>query len=117
MNPLQNDNLKLLLSRHQAAFDVCEKKLAQYLTEGVLLDKYIVDNVADLLHCLRQCNVAIRWTMLHRRSSHKKFSYVEVLGVLWRLLHSLTMPLCTALCPDNTEPSRCCPRTEPCSFC
>ena len=40
--------------------------LQHYLTEGTLTDEFALDNTPALLHCVRECNVTIRWLMLHR---------------------------------------------------
>ena len=36
-----------------------------YLKEGTLQDDYVLDNVQKLMNCLRECNVTIRWIMMH----------------------------------------------------
>jgi WASH complex subunit strumpellin len=48
------------------------KMLQDHLTEGVLTDEYVLDNTQHLLHCVRECNIAVRWLMLHRRARTKK---------------------------------------------
>ncbi len=37
----------------------------QYLKEGVLREEYVLDNIAKLMNVLRDCNVTLRWIMLH----------------------------------------------------
>lgn len=41
----------------------------QLLKEGFLREEIILDNIPKLLNCLRDCNVAIRWLMLHTAES------------------------------------------------
>ena len=41
--------------------------LTHYLTEGVLTEQFVLENLDPLLHCIRGANVAIRWTLLHSR--------------------------------------------------
>ena len=48
------------------------KMLQDHLTEGTLTDEFVLDNTQHLLHCVRECNIAIRWLMLHRRARTKK---------------------------------------------
>jgi len=48
-----------------------KKELKLYLKEGKLLDEYVLDNVQPLLECLRECNITIRWLLLHRNCSDK----------------------------------------------
>ena len=40
-----------------------------YLTEGTLTEEYILDNISRLMSCLRECNVTLRWIILHTASS------------------------------------------------
>jgi len=56
--------------------DQCQKVLDQYLTEGVLTEEYILDNLNKLLAATREANVTIRWLMLHLTSQEKKIKQV-----------------------------------------
>ena len=47
----------------------CMAELRAYLTMGILTDPFVLDNRHDLLNCLRRCNIAIRWRVLHRRTA------------------------------------------------
>lgn len=49
------------------------KRLKSFVIEGQLLEEFVLDRVKDLLVCLRDANVTIRWIMLHRNSKNKKF--------------------------------------------
>ena len=40
-------------------------QVEQYLKEGTLVEDYVLDNVGRLMGCLRECNVALRWVILH----------------------------------------------------
>lgn len=51
---------------HQAKVKSLKKDLKLYLKEGKLLDDYVLDHVQPLLECLRECNITIRWLLLHR---------------------------------------------------
>lgn len=33
----------------------------QYLNEGTLVEDYVLDNIARLMGCLRECNTCIKW--------------------------------------------------------
>lgn len=44
-------------------------QVQQLLKEGFLREEIILDNIPKLLNCLRDCNVAIRWLMLHTADS------------------------------------------------
>mmetsp|Transcript_19340 Transcript_19340/g.68391 ORF Transcript_19340/g.68391 Transcript_19340/m.68391 type:complete len:1156 (-) Transcript_19340:124-3591(-) len=73
IDTLQPVNVQGLLDRHVLEVEACENDLRKYLTEGVLTEKYVVDNTAPLLHALRRCNVTLRWPLLHKRTVHKRF--------------------------------------------
>lgn len=46
--------------------------IAEYSTEGILTDQFVIDQRETLLQCLRQANAALRWLLLQRRTSHAK---------------------------------------------
>eukprot|EP00941_MAST-03F_sp_MAST-3F-sp1_P002473 g2473.t1 len=71
-NTLLAENVTDFSSRHAENLYSCEKMLSKYLTQGVLEDEYVLDHINPLLHCLRKCNVTVRWLMLHYRESDKK---------------------------------------------
>ena len=41
------------------------KNVDVYLKEGVLNREFVLDNIAKLMAVVRDCNVTIRWIMLH----------------------------------------------------
>lgn len=45
--------------------------MQQFLKEGYLREEMVLDNIPRLLNCLRDCNVAIRWLMLHTADAGK----------------------------------------------
>ncbi|CAI2370736.1 unnamed protein product [Moneuplotes crassus] len=56
---------------HQDKVKTLRKDLRLYLKQGKLLDEYVLDNVQPLLQCLRECNITIRWLLLHRNCRSK----------------------------------------------
>ena len=42
--------------------------MAQVLKEGVLQEEYVLDNISKLMSLIRECNVTIRWLMLHTQA-------------------------------------------------
>jgi WASH complex subunit strumpellin len=51
-------------------------ELKLYLTEGVLTQDYLLDNVNTLINAVRNCNISLRWRLLHRRcvsDSYRKY--------------------------------------------
>jgi len=71
-NTTQQSNVKALHLYYHDRLAQARKMLQHYLTEGVLTDEFALDNTPALLHCVRECNVTIRWLMLHRTARHRK---------------------------------------------
>ena len=65
-------NVKALHLYYHELLAQSRKMLQHYLTEGVLTDEFALDNTPQLLHCVRECNVTIRWLMLHRTARHRR---------------------------------------------
>ena len=68
------------------------------MIEGQLLEEFVLDRVKDLLVCLRDANVTIKWIMLHRQSrnasykkliesGYKKEVFVDVILQLSKFEH------------------------------
>eukprot|EP00735_Rhodelphis_limneticus_P001014 TRINITY_DN1155_c0_g1::TRINITY_DN1155_c0_g1_i1::g.17241::m.17241 TRINITY_DN1155_c0_g1::TRINITY_DN1155_c0_g1_i1::g.17241 ORF type:complete len:1147 (-),score=362.33,sp/Q54IR8/WASC5_DICDI/52.49/0.0,Strumpellin/PF10266.4/0 TRINITY_DN1155_c0_g1_i1:284-3724(-) len=71
-NTVRPQLVKQLCARHVQLNQTLAVEARKYLTEGVLVEEYVLDNIPRLLNCLRACNVTIRWLMLHRVTSNKK---------------------------------------------
>ncbi|MEQ2167270.1 hypothetical protein GOODEAATRI_002430, partial [Goodea atripinnis] len=56
-------------TRYAASMESLRPQVQQLLKEGFLREELILDNIPKLLNCLRDCNVAIRWLMLHSAES------------------------------------------------
>lgn len=56
-------------SRYATSLDGLRPQVQQLLKEGFLREEIVLDNIPKLLNCLRDCNVAIRWLMLHTAES------------------------------------------------
>jgi WASH complex subunit strumpellin len=72
-NVLKVDNVKRLHIGNAKLIGQCMAELRAYLTMGILTDKFVLDNKHDLLNCLRRCNIAARWRILHRRCSTEEY--------------------------------------------
>jgi|JI61114C2RNA_FD_contig_51_1460842_length_1831_multi_3_in_0_out_0_3 WASH complex subunit strumpellin len=35
-------------------------------------EEFVLNKLNSLMNCLRDCNVTVRWLMLHRKTSHEK---------------------------------------------
>ncbi|CAF1162609.1 unnamed protein product [Didymodactylos carnosus] len=40
-------------------------QVEQYLTEGVLIEDYVLKNISQLLRFMKECNICLRWIILH----------------------------------------------------
>lgn len=72
-NVLQVDNVKKMHISNAKLIGQCMAELRAYLTMGILTDAFVLDNRHDLLNCLRRCNIAVRWRVLHRRTANAKY--------------------------------------------
>ncbi|XP_029447872.1 LOW QUALITY PROTEIN: WASH complex subunit 5 [Rhinatrema bivittatum] len=62
-------NIKEQASRYAAIMERLHPQVQQFLKEGFLREEFVLDNIPKLLNSLRDCNVAIRWLMLHTADS------------------------------------------------
>jgi WASH complex subunit strumpellin len=69
-NVLKMDNVKKMHIQNAKLIGQCMAELRAYLTMGILTDSFVLDNRHDLLNCLRKCNIAVRWRILHRRTTN-----------------------------------------------
>ncbi|KAL6032938.1 hypothetical protein STEG23_010927 [Scotinomys teguina] len=68
-NTLDLSNVKEQASRYARVSEKVRTEVQQFLKEGYLREEVLLDNIPRLLNCLRDCNVAIRWLMLHTADS------------------------------------------------
>lgn len=68
-NTLDLSNVKEQASRYASVSERVRAQVQQFLKEGYLREELLLDNIPRLLNCLRDCNVAIRWLMLHTADS------------------------------------------------
>lgn len=69
-NVLLVENVKKMHIQNAKLIGQCMAELRAYLTMGILTDSFVLDNRHDLLNCLRKCNLAARWRILHRRTTN-----------------------------------------------
>ncbi|XP_076869010.1 WASH complex subunit 5 [Brachyhypopomus gauderio] len=62
---LDSANIREQACRYAASVETLRPQVQQLLKEGFLREEIVLDNIPKLLNCLRDCNVAIRWLMLH----------------------------------------------------
>ncbi|XP_013376760.1 PREDICTED: WASH complex subunit strumpellin isoform X2 [Chinchilla lanigera] len=68
-NTLDLSNIREQASRYATVRERVHAQAQQFLKEGYLREEMVLDNIPKLLNCLRDCNVAIRWLMLHTADS------------------------------------------------
>uniref|UniRef100_A0A673J3T9 WASH complex subunit 5 n=1 Tax=Sinocyclocheilus rhinocerous TaxID=307959 RepID=A0A673J3T9_9TELE len=66
---LETANIREQAGRYAASVESLRSQVQQLLKEGFLREEIVLDNIPKLLNCLRDCNVAIRWLMLHTAES------------------------------------------------
>ncbi|XP_077991105.1 WASH complex subunit 5-like [Glandiceps talaboti] len=64
-NTLDPSNVKELAAKYETKSAKINGFVLRYLQEGTLTDEFVLDNIPKLMNCLRECNVSIRWLMLH----------------------------------------------------
>jgi WASH complex subunit strumpellin len=75
-NNIVFESIRDIAYKHTNMIQSVNKRLRSFIIEGQLLEEFVLDRVKDLLVCLRDANVTIRWIMLHRHSKNKKFKEV-----------------------------------------
>ncbi|XP_033058533.1 WASH complex subunit 5 isoform X2 [Trachypithecus francoisi] len=81
-NTLDLSNVREQASRYATVSERVHAQVQQFLKEGYLREEMVLDNIPKLLNCLRDCNVAIRWLMLHTADSacdpnNKRFRQIK----------------------------------------
>lgn len=71
-NTLQMQSIVGIANKHKAAIGTLQKTLDQLLTEGVLTKDFVLEKNARLMSICRQCNVVIRWILLHAQTTNKQ---------------------------------------------
>lgn len=46
----------------------CIKSCQEYLIEGQINEEFVLDKVNTLMNCIRECNISVRWLLLHQQS-------------------------------------------------
>ena len=65
-NNIFPDQIKQLVYRHYSVLNQTIKKLDKYTIEGALIEEVALDHTKELMNCLRDANVTLRWLMLHK---------------------------------------------------
>jgi WASH complex subunit strumpellin len=71
-NTTAQENIASFKARYVKRVEPLIQALAGFLTEGVLVEEFILEKRNKLMACLRDCNVTLRWLML-RTSTQPHF--------------------------------------------
>lgn len=75
-NTLQPEAIRRIADSHTRRMTPLHAKLNQLLDEGVLSEEYVLDHRQELLDVIRNCNVTLRWLMLHRACVDPKLNKI-----------------------------------------
>nr|XP_039258715.1 WASH complex subunit 5-like [Styela clava] len=64
-NTLDQGNIKDQGAKHATRLKQLMPQIDHFLKEGVLTEDYVLDNIPKIMNCMRECNVNLRWLMLH----------------------------------------------------
>ena len=56
-----------------ARINIVDHKIKEYLNEGVMTEEYVLKNIENLLMIMREGNLILRWFLLQRNITNKKF--------------------------------------------
>jgi len=79
-NNIVPENIKIFADKHFFKLQKVSEQIKSYIIEGQLLEEFVLDRVKELLNCLREANVTIRWIMLHRNAKNKKLKEIVEQG-------------------------------------
>ena len=91
-NTLELGNVESLCRLNGENIKIAQSNIKVYLTEGVLSEDFVLDNIQKLLNCIRLSNTSIRWLMLHRKTSDRRFrNVINISGVSPQTLITLLL--------------------------
>ena len=80
-------------NRKLARISVVDNKIKEYLNEGVMTEEYVLKNIENLLMIMREGNLILRWFILQRDITNKKFREIINEGLSNKDLISLLLNL------------------------
>ena len=72
---------------------IIDNKIKEYLNEGVMTEEYVLKNIENLLMIMREGNLILRWFILQRDITNKKFRDIINEGLNNKELISLLLNL------------------------
>jgi len=80
-NTANVQNVTKVSEIHWGSVERLNSELRVYLTEGMMSEDFILDHLFKLLNCVRNCNVAIRWLLLHTSSANTNKKLRELVSI------------------------------------
>ena len=75
-NTLTTDDLKNFTHKYKEKMDSTKKSVQNYLSEGIMTEEFILTHIEELLSIMRESNVVIRWLILQRTITNKKYKEI-----------------------------------------
>ena len=72
---------------------ILDKKIKEFLNEGVMTEEYVLKNIENLLTIMRDSNLVLRWFILQRNITNKKFREIINEGLNDKNLVTLLLDL------------------------
>lgn len=70
---INQDTVKEIRKNFSNKMNDCSLKLKKFMNEGMMNEDYVLDNINPLLTLMRESNVNLKWILIHKITSHKKF--------------------------------------------
>jgi len=64
-NTIMTNNVRDCSVKHGLQMEKLISQLRQLLKEGVIHEEFLLDNMQKVMNLIRQCNVTLRWMLLH----------------------------------------------------
>ncbi|GAB0089631.1 WASH complex subunit homolog 5 [Sergentomyia squamirostris] len=64
-NTVEAQILREIASKHDKMIQKLLKQTRELLSEGILTEKYLIANTVKVINAIRECNVTLRWLMMH----------------------------------------------------
>ena len=75
-NTLTTDDLKNFTHKYREKMESTKKSVRNYLSEGIMTEEFILTHIEELLSIMRESNVVIRWLILQRTITNKKYKEI-----------------------------------------
>lgn len=75
-NTLTSDDLRNFTHKYIEKMESSKKIVRNYLSEGIMTEEFILTHIEELLNIMRESNVVIRWLILQRTITNKKYKEI-----------------------------------------